>query len=101
MNIQTNSIIRGLLLRQQPGQPLAVVLKAGVGGLLAIGAVAWLSHVTGNPLLMAPFGATCVLLFSVPYGANNRMDRKILLTGNITGNLFAQWPMSSNCSICW
>ena len=66
MNAQTISIIRGLLLRQQPGQPLAVVLKAGVGGLLAIGAVAWLSHVTGNPLLMAPFGATCVLLFSVP-----------------------------------
>ena len=50
MNTQTSSFIRGLLLRQQPGQPLAVVLKAGVGGLLAIGAVAWLSHVTGNPL---------------------------------------------------
>jgi CBS-domain-containing membrane protein len=43
-----------------------VVLKAGIGGLLAIGVVAWLSHVTGSLLLMAPFGATCVLLFSVP-----------------------------------
>jgi CBS-domain-containing membrane protein len=60
------SIFGSLLLRQQPGQSLAVVLKAGLGGLLAIGTVAWLSHVTGNPLLMAPFGATCVLLFSVP-----------------------------------
>jgi CBS-domain-containing membrane protein len=59
-------LLRKLLLRQQPGQSLAVVLKAGIGGMLAIAAVAWLSHVTGNPLLMAPFGATCVLLFSVP-----------------------------------
>ncbi|MGB5301207.1 MAG: HPP family protein [Thiogranum sp.] len=61
-----DSIMYGLLHRQQPGQPLAVVLKAGIGGLLAIAAVAWLSTVSGNPLLMAPFGATCVLLYSVP-----------------------------------
>jgi CBS-domain-containing membrane protein len=42
------------------------MMKAGMGGLLAIATVAWLSHATGNLLLMAPFGATCVLLFSVP-----------------------------------
>ncbi len=66
MNARIFSIFRGLLLRQQPGQPVAVVMKAGLGGLLAIATVAWLSYVTGNPLLMAPFGATCVLLFSVP-----------------------------------
>lgn len=66
MNTQKTSILRSLLLRQQPGQPLAIVMKSGLGGLLAIAAVAWLSVVTGNPLLMAPFGATCVLLFSVP-----------------------------------
>jgi len=66
MNARIFSIFRGLLLRQQPGQPAAVVMKAGLGGLLAIATVAWLSYVTGNLLLMAPFGATCVLLFSVP-----------------------------------
>ena len=66
MNNQKTSILRSLLLRQQPGQPLAVVMKSGLGGLLAIAIVAWLSVATGNPLLMAPFGATCVLLFSVP-----------------------------------
>ncbi|MEA3413016.1 MAG: HPP family protein [Pseudomonadota bacterium] len=63
---EITSTFRDLLLRRQPGQPLAVLTKAGIGGLLAIGAVAWLSHVSGSPLLMAPFGATCVLLFSVP-----------------------------------
>lgn len=66
MSTGKTSIIRGLLSRQQPRQPVSVVMKAGVGGVLAIGSVAWLSHATGNALLMAPFGATCVLLFSVP-----------------------------------
>ncbi len=61
-----NPVLGSLLFRHQPGQPLTVVVKAGLGGLLAIGAVAWLGRVTGNLLLMAPFGATCVLLFSVP-----------------------------------
>lgn len=61
-----DSILRSWLFRHQPGQPVPLVVKGGVGGLLAIGAVAWLSHIIGNPLLMAPFGATCVLLFSVP-----------------------------------
>lgn len=61
-----SSLLRSLLLRKQPGQSLAVAIKAGIGGLLAIGVAAWLSHAAGHPLLMAPFGATCVLLFSVP-----------------------------------
>lgn len=58
--------IRHLLSRQQLGQPLAIAFKTGIGGSLAIGIVAWLSYATGHPLLMAPFGATCVLLFSIP-----------------------------------
>jgi len=66
MNNRYHVALHRILSRRQPGQPLVVVLKAGIGGLLAISAVAWLSHVTGHPLLMAPFGATCVLLFSVP-----------------------------------
>lgn len=41
-------------------------LKAGLGGLLAIGMVAWLSQASGMPWLMAPFGATCVLVFGLP-----------------------------------
>lgn len=61
-----DSLLRGWLFRHQSDQAFPVVVKAGLGGFLAIGTVAWLSHVTGNPLLMAPFGATCVLLFSVP-----------------------------------
>jgi len=66
MNARKSSVLRDFLLRQQPGQSSMAVIKAGIGGLLAISVVAWFSHATGNPLLMAPFGATCVLLFSVP-----------------------------------
>ncbi len=54
------------LRRQQPRASAITALKAGLGGVLAIALVAGLGQVTGSLLLMAPFGATCVLLFSVP-----------------------------------
>ena len=41
-------------------------LLAGLGGFIAIGLTGGLSVWTGAPLLMAPFGASCVLLFSLP-----------------------------------
>ncbi|WP_350333830.1 HPP family protein [Coralliovum pocilloporae] len=52
--------------RHQPAQPVQKSLLAGLGGMLAIGLVGLLSHLSGIPWLMAPFGATAVLLFSVP-----------------------------------
>ncbi len=52
--------------RHQPAQPAKAVIMAGIGGLLAIGAVGALSVYANAPLIMAPFGASCVLLFSVP-----------------------------------
>lgn len=58
--------MRAYFHRHQPAASFAVVLKAGVAGALAIAIVAALSNASGAPWLMAPFGATCVLLFSVP-----------------------------------
>jgi len=66
MNIKRVFNLRHLLARQQARQSVATVIKAGVGGMLAIATVALLGDLSGNVLLMAPFGATCVLLFSVP-----------------------------------
>ena len=34
--------------------------------MLGMGFVGWLGQVTGEPFLIAPFGASCVLLFAVP-----------------------------------
>lgn len=39
---------------------------AGLGGAVGISLLAILSDIGGSLLLMAPFGASCVLLFSVP-----------------------------------
>lgn len=58
--------VRFVLRRHQPRQKPHAVLKAGLGGAIAILIISALSHTTGNPWLMAPFGATCVLLFSAP-----------------------------------
>lgn len=66
MNFMYASFIRHLLSRQQPGQSALVSLKSGLGGLLAIATVVLLGTAMDNALLMAPFGATCVLLFSLP-----------------------------------
>lgn len=49
-----------------PRPPLDEVVYSLVGGGLGILLLGVLSKVSGNPLLIAPFGATCVLLFAVP-----------------------------------
>jgi len=40
-----------------------------LGGTAAIGVLGLLAKTTGLPLLIAPFGASCVLLFAVPESA--------------------------------
>ncbi|HVI49925.1 MAG TPA: HPP family protein [Candidatus Sulfotelmatobacter sp.] len=49
-----------------PSPPLRHVGWSLVGGGFAIGIVAALSSATGQPWLMAPFGASCVLAFGLP-----------------------------------
>lgn len=41
-------------------------LVAGLGDGLVIGLLAWLTRTLDQALLIAPFGASCVLLFSLP-----------------------------------
>jgi CBS-domain-containing membrane protein len=41
-------------------------LIAGVGGTAAIGVLALCARLAVTPLIIAPFGASCVLLFTVP-----------------------------------
>ena len=41
-------------------------LRGLLSGTLAIGLLGWLGSASGLPLLIAPFGASCVLLFAVP-----------------------------------
>jgi CBS-domain-containing membrane protein len=42
------------------------ILYTMLGALLAIGVLGWLTGISGQPWLMAPFGASCVLVFGVP-----------------------------------
>lgn len=58
--------MRTFLARRQPRQSFRSALIAGLGGLIAIGAVGALTVHARTPLVMAPFGASCVLLFSLP-----------------------------------
>ncbi len=58
--------MRRFVHRHQPPHPLHVSIKAGAGALLGIALVALLGQASSWPLLIAPFGATAVLLFSLP-----------------------------------
>lgn len=49
-----------------PRPSMRQVLIGLLGGILGIGTIAWLTQLTNVPLLIAPFGATCVLLFAAP-----------------------------------
>lgn len=49
-----------------PKPKLIQLMKGLVGGFLGILALGALGQVTGVPWLMAPFGASCVILFAAP-----------------------------------
>jgi len=46
--------------------PLGRALATGLTGALAIALLTLLARWSGMPLLLAPFGASCVLLFALP-----------------------------------
>lgn len=49
-----------------PRPPMANTLKAGLGGVLAMALVGFLTQSTGSLLVLGSFGATCVLVFGAP-----------------------------------
>jgi len=58
--------IRNFTARHEPAGHLTAHLKSGAGAMIGIGAVGGLSVATSLPLLIAPLGATVVLLFGQP-----------------------------------
>lgn len=57
--------MRSFFVRHQAPLSARSMLVAGLGGVVAIAVVGVLTAYGPTPLLMAPFGASCVLLFSV------------------------------------
>ena len=60
------------IARAAPALPLASYKQAAfgfLGGFLAIGVISLLGHLTSSPLVIAPFGASSVLLFGAPDSA--------------------------------
>src|SRR5687767_6271901 len=54
------------LHRHEPKGHTLAHLKSGIGAMLAIALVGLMAVYTGLPMLIAPFGATAVLLFGQP-----------------------------------
>ena len=60
------SIKKLLTSEAPPAPPFRIIAFSVLGASIAVGALAWLSMLSGMPWLMAPFGASCVLAFGVP-----------------------------------
>ncbi|MDX3926680.1 MAG: HPP family protein [Shinella sp.] len=58
--------IKHFTRRHEPRGEFLSHLKSGIGAVIALGAVGLLSIETSMPLLIAPFGASAVLLFGQP-----------------------------------
>jgi CBS domain-containing membrane protein len=96
--------LKDILRRFLPQMPLAhpgEILRASIGGLLGIGLTGWISTaVTGDtailPLLIAPIGASTVLLFAVP--SSPLAQPWSIMGGNVTAAMIgvaaAHWIKS-------
>jgi CBS-domain-containing membrane protein len=62
MNNQVASTVPG-----RASARLKYAVRGFLGGASAIAVMSLLGHVTNSPLVMAPFGASSVLLFGAPY----------------------------------
>lgn len=69
------------------GARVAKALVSFAGAAIGIFTLAYLSDVAGNPLLMAPFGATCVLLFAAP--ESPFAQPRAVIGGQIVAAVFA------------
>ena len=58
--------VRSFTARHEPAGHISSHVKSGLGACVGIGAVGGLATFTGLPLLIAPLGATAVLLFGQP-----------------------------------
>ncbi len=77
--------MKQFIARHQAPQSLRLSLIAGAGGLLAIAMLGVLSRYAHSPFIMAPFGASCVLLFSAP--ANPLSQPANVIGGHLTATL--------------
>lgn len=59
-------VLRRSFTRTQPRVRVPAVLLSGAASMLVIAALGLASDLTGHPLLMASFGASCVLEFVLP-----------------------------------
>lgn len=59
-------MVKRFIHRHLPSHGAAPWIKSGIGAALAMGIIGWIGEISHEPLLIAPFGASCVLLFAVP-----------------------------------
>lgn len=78
---------RRFIHRHQPPHGLSRWAKAALGGLLGLAVVVMLGEWSGVPMLVAPLGASAVLLFGLPDSPLSQPAN--LIGGHVTATLLA------------
>ncbi|CAA7624969.1 HPP family protein [Magnetospirillum sp. SS-4] len=78
---------RRFIHRHQPSHGSSNWAKAALGGLTGLAVVAMLGEWTGTPMLLAPLGASAVLLFGLP---DSPLSQPVnLIGGHVIATLLA------------
>ena len=78
---------------------LSDIVFSGLGGGIAIAALAWLTAASGQPLLMASLGASCFLVFVVP--DNPVAQPRNVVGGHVVSALVGMTVMTLFGSVWW
>ncbi len=93
-------LTRRLPASRAPASPdLGFVLWSALGAALAIGLTGWLSAASGQPWLMAPFGASCVLAFGLP--DSPLAQPRSVIGGHLVASLVGLLVLHSMGSAWW
>lgn len=65
--VRVKDFLKRLAFRHQEPIPLHVCMRSGFKGFIAISLLVAISYYSEVPLIMAPFGASCILIITMPH----------------------------------
>lgn len=90
--------VRRSFTRTQPRMKVSAVLLSGAASMLVIALLGVGSDLTGHPLLMASFGASCVLEFVLPKAP---VAQPVNVIGGHLASALAGLVVVSLCPVAW
>jgi len=66
MNKAIKNFFKRILNRPQPEESFLVCVKMGIKAFITISCLSAIGHFSGQPLIIAPFAASCITIYTAP-----------------------------------